>query len=92
LHLAPPSHPHESNICCDWKGRATSAQSFTLWQQAREKNPRRAHFISACWRHMGVVHHTHRFRGESHIHHNAERLQHLQQGWVRLSEMTESAR
>jgi len=31
--------------------------------------------------------HTHPFRGESHIHHNAERLQHLQQGWARLSEI-----
>jgi len=33
--------------------------------------PRRAHFIFACSRHMGVVLHTHPFCGESHIHHNA---------------------
>jgi len=58
-------------LCCDWKGRAASAQSFTLWQQATTKISRRAQFISACSRHMGVVLHTHPFRGGSHIHHNA---------------------
>jgi len=58
-------------LCCDWKGRPASAQSFTLWQQTTIKIPRRAHFISACSRHMGGVLHTHPFRGESHIHHKA---------------------
>jgi len=33
---------------------------------------------------MGVVLHAHPARGESHIHHDAERLQHLQQGWARF--------
>ena len=28
-------------------------------------------FVSACSRHIGVVHHTHPVRGESHIQHNA---------------------
>ena len=41
---------------------------------------------------MGVVLHTHPVRGELQIHHNAERLQHLQYGWARLFEMTESGR
>jgi len=54
------------------------------------KIPRRDHFISACLRHMGVVHHAHPVRGESHIQHNAERLQYLHQGWAKLFEMTES--
>ena len=31
--------------CCDWKGRATNAQSFTLLQQATLEIPRRAHSI-----------------------------------------------
>jgi len=35
------------------------------------KIPRRDQFISACSRHMGVVHHAHPVRGESHIQHNA---------------------
>jgi len=39
---------------------------------------------------MGVVHHAHPVRGESHIQHNAERLQYLHQGWAKLFEMTES--
>jgi len=43
---------------------------------------------------MGVVLHAHPVRGdcESHIYHNAERLQYLQQGWARLFETTESER
>ena len=58
-------------LCCDWKGRAAVAQCFPLLHQATMKIPRRDHFISACSRHMGVVHHAHPVRGESHIHHNA---------------------
>jgi len=59
-------------LCCDWKGTAASAQTFTLWHQATVKIPRRVNFISACSRHMGVVHHAHPVRGESsHIQHNA---------------------
>jgi len=74
-------------LCCDWTGRAASAQTFTLSHQATMKIPRRTNFISACSRRTSVVHHTHPVRGESHIQHNAmltERLQHLQKGWDRL--------
>jgi len=56
---------------CDWKCRAASAQTCTLWHQATIKMPRRANFISACSRHTGVVHHAHPVRGESLIQHNA---------------------
>jgi len=58
-------------LCCDWKGGVESAQSFTLWHQSTTKIPRRAHFISACSHHMGVVNHAYPVRGESHIQHNA---------------------
>jgi len=61
----------KARLCCDWKGRAASAQSFPLLYQATIKIPRRDHFISACSRHMGVVHHAHYVRDESHIQHNA---------------------
>ena len=44
-------------LCCDWKGRAASAHSFTLWYQTTIKKPRRAHFISVCSGHMAVVLH-----------------------------------
>ena len=75
-----------SGLDSNWK----SSQSAHLCQ-ATVKIPRRAHFISACLRHMGVVLHAHLVRGESHIHHNAERLQHLQQSsWI--FEMIESER
>jgi len=57
-------------LCCDWKGRSASAQSFTLWHQAAIKIPRRAHFIFACSRHTGVVLHAHPVLSESHIQHN----------------------
>jgi len=65
-----------------------------LWQQVTIKIPRRAHLISACSRHMymGVVLHAYPVRGESNIHHNAERLQYLQQGWARVFETAESER
>jgi len=56
----------KASLCCDWKGRAASAQSFTLWNQTTIKILRRSHFISAYLRHMGVVHHAHPVRGESH--------------------------
>jgi len=55
----------------DWKGRAASAQTLTLWHQATIKIPRRANFISACSRHTDAVHHAHPVHGESHIQHNA---------------------
>jgi len=58
-------------LCCDWTGRAASAQSFPLLHQATIKITRRDHFISACSRHIGVVHHAHPVRGESHIQRNA---------------------
>jgi len=41
---------------------------------------------------MGVVLHAYPVRGESNIHHNAERLQYLQQGWARVFETAESER
>ena len=59
-------------LCCDWKGRAGSEQSFTLWHQATIKIPRHAHLISACSHQMGDVLHAHPVRGESHIHNNAD--------------------
>jgi len=49
-------------------------QSFTLWQQATIEIPRRAHSISACLRHMGVVLQVHPVRGISHIQHNTNRV------------------
>jgi len=58
-------------LCCDCKGRAANAQSFPLLHQATIKILRRDHFVSACSRHMGAVHHAHPVRGESHIQHNA---------------------
>jgi len=58
-------------LCCDWKGRAASAQSFPLSHQATKKIPRRAHLISACSHHMSFVLHAHHFHSGSHIHHNA---------------------
>jgi len=61
----------KAQLCCEWKGRAASAQSFTLWHQVAIMIPRRANVISACSRHMCVVHHAHPVRGESHIQHNA---------------------
>jgi len=73
-------------LCCDGKDRAASVQNFPLSHQTTIKIPRRARLFSACSRHMDVVLHAHPVRGESHIHHNAnweaERLQHLQQGWA----------
>jgi len=32
----------KASLCCDWKSRAASAQSFTLWHQVTVKIPRRA--------------------------------------------------
>jgi len=61
-------------LCFDWVGRASSAQSVTLWQQATIVILRRAHSISAylCQIHNGVVLHAPFVRGESHIQHNAK--------------------
>ena len=58
-------------FCCDWKGRAASAQCFPLLYKTTMKIPRRDQFISACSRHMGVVRHAHPIRGEAHIQRNA---------------------
>jgi len=58
-------------LCCDWKGRAASAQTFKLWHQTTIKIPRRANFICACSHHTGVVHHALPVRGKSHIPYNA---------------------
>jgi len=45
---------------------------------------------------MGVYLHQYPVRGKSHIQHNSNRevvlLQHLQKGWAKLVEMTESER
>ena len=59
-------------LCCDWKARVASSQSFTLRQQATIEITRRAHSISACSCHicMGVVLHAHPVCDESHIQHN----------------------
>jgi len=70
--------------------------SFTLWQQATIKITRHAHSISACLRQRYIwvffflhipffVNHT--FNATL-----SESLQHLQPGWARLFEMTESER
>ena len=72
----------KATLCCDWKGRAASVQTFTLWHQARINNPRRANFISACSCHMGVVHHAHPVRGESHIQHNYSLYTALLSDWL----------
>jgi len=37
---------------------------------------------------IGVVHNVHPVHGKSHIQHTTEMLQHLQQGWARLVELT----
>ena len=42
-------------LCCDWKGCAVSAQSFTLWQLAAIEIPSRAHSISTCSRHIYCI-------------------------------------
>jgi len=60
----------KASLCCDWKGRAVSAQSFPLLHLATMKIPRRDHFISACSHHMGVVHHAHPISGESQLQHS----------------------
>ena len=51
--------------------RAASAQSFTLWQQATERD----HSVIACSRHvyMGVILRTHPVLGEAHIQCNTNR-------------------
>ena len=57
--------------CCDRKARATSAQGFTLWQQATIETTWRDHSIS-CSRHLyGVVLRAHSVRGEPRIQRNA---------------------
>ena len=70
-------------------------QSFRLWQQATIEIIRRAHFIIVSLHHiyMRLVLHAHPVRGESRMQRNANRdVEHLQQGWARLVEMTESER
>ena len=59
-------------LCCYWKVRVTSAQSFTLWQKATTEITRRDHSIIACLHHiyMGAALCTHPIRGESHIQSN----------------------
>jgi len=70
-------------------------QSFTLWQQATIETPRHAHSISACLRHI------YECLFFTYIPFVANRtfnttltewLQHLQQSWARLSEITKSER
>ena len=41
-------------FCCDWKARAASVQSFTLWQQAKTEFTWHDHSI-ACSRHIYIV-------------------------------------
>jgi len=60
-HKLSPCILVKAPLCFDWRGQVASAQSFPLSHQATIKIPRRAHLISACSRHMGVVLHTHPF-------------------------------
>ena len=41
--------------CCDWKARAESVQSFTLWQQAIMEMTCYDHSIIACTHHLYMV-------------------------------------
>jgi len=79
--------------CCDRKSQATSAQSFTLWQQATIEMTRRDRSVIACSHHryMGVILHAPPVRGESRIqrismeklqHHNHHECTEYQQPWA----------
>jgi len=57
LHLAQPSHPGHSTICCYWKARAACGQSFTLWQQATIEIMHCNHFIIVCSKIIVCSHH-----------------------------------
>ena len=63
------------SACCDRKAQATSAKSFTLWQQTTIKITCHDHSIIACSRHiyMGVILCAHPVHGESHIQRNVNR-------------------
>ena len=70
--------PHRSQttpFCCDGKARATSAQSFTLWQQATIEITHRDHSIIVflCHIYIVVVLFAHPVLSKSHIQRNAER-------------------
>ena len=84
-------------LCCDWKAQAASAQNFTLWQQAKIEITGRAHSISAClrratykwvlfFRHIPFV----VIRTFNTM--LTKSLQHLQQVWATLVDMTKSER
>ena len=45
-------YKRSSAPCCDWKARAASAQSFTLWQQVTVKITCHDHSIIACSCHV----------------------------------------
>jgi len=78
-------------VCCDWKAQAANMQSFTLWHQATTEIPCRAHSISACLRRvfMGVVLHVHPFEANHTFNTTLTKwLQHLQQVWARLFEIS----
>ena len=74
LHLAPPSHPGQSTTLL-WLERQSS-KCAKLHTVATIDNTmkilRHSHFICAYLRHIGVVHHAHPVRGESHIQHNSK--------------------
>ena len=97
FHVLSMRKTEKNVLCCDRKARAASSQSFTLWQQTTIEITRHAHSISACSLHiyMDVVLHTHPIGYMVNRAFNTmltERLQHLQQGWARLVEMTKSER
>jgi len=80
----------------DWKAQAASMQGFTLWQHATIEIPRCTYSISASFRHTYM-----RVFFITLIPFVANRtfnttltewLQHLQQSWTRLFQMTESER
>jgi len=52
LNKVPTTHPGHRTICCNWKARAASVQSFTLWQKATTEITYYDHSIFACSCHM----------------------------------------
>ena len=77
------------HYCCDRKARAASAQSFTLWQQAKIAITCHDHSGIACschiYRKMVVILRAHLVRGESHIQRNANwEVATLPRSWLLL--------
>jgi len=91
LHLAPPSHPGQSTTLL-WEERPSSkwAQLHTVAPSNNKGSTSCSHyfclFAALFFTHIPfVVNHTFTTR-------LTERLQYLQQGWLRLFETTESER